>query len=257
MDLFLAVFLAVIGAVVGSFLNVCIWRIPRGESIVFPASHCPKCGTPIRFLDNIPIVSYLILAGKCRRCGEKISPRYPLVEALTAALSFLLFLKFGFTLQYLCAFVFTVALIAVTFIDLEHQIIPDVISLPGIPLFLILAVGFMDLSLLDSVLGLFIGGGFLFIIALGYEFLTKREGMGGGDIKLLAMMGAFLGWQSLFFIVFLSSILGSLVGITLILTKGRDMKYAVPFGPFLSVAAVTYLFTGKEMMFLWLYRGLS
>ncbi len=247
----------VFGAMIGSFLNVCIWRIPEGKSIVFPASHCPKCGKSIRPYDNIPLLSWLILRGRCRDCGKPISARYPLVELLTALLSLAMFWKYGLSLPYVAAFVFTAALIVITFIDFDHQIIPDVISLPGIPVFFLLAVFVMGIGFLDALLGLLIGGGFLYLVAVGYELLTKREGMGGGDIKLLAMIGAFLGWKSLFFVVFMSSILGAIVGIVLIMIKGKDMKYAVPFGPFLSIAAVMYLFVGVELTHLFLYRSLS
>jgi leader peptidase (prepilin peptidase)/N-methyltransferase len=202
----------------------------------------------IRFYDNIPIISYLVLRGKCRDCHEKISLRYPLVEAITALLALLLFWKFGLGLKYLSSFIFTCALIVITFIDFDHQIIPDVISLPGIPLFFLLAVFFMDVPVLEALLGILIGGGCLFAIAFFYELITKREGMGGGDIKLLAMLGAFLGWKSLFFILFVSSLLGAFVGISMMIAKGKDMKYAVPFGPFLSIAAVAYLFVGVDVM---------
>jgi leader peptidase (prepilin peptidase)/N-methyltransferase len=245
-----------LGAVIGSFLNVCIWRIPAEKSIVFPSSHCPKCGTSIRPYDNIPILSWLILRGRCRDCGEAISARYPLVELLTGLLSLALGWLYGPGLPYLAAFLFTAALVVITFIDLDHQIIPDVISLPGIPVFLLLAVFVMGIGFWDSLLGVLVGGGFLYLIAVGYELLTKREGMGGGDIKLLAMIGAFLGWQSLFFVVFMSSILGALVGVVLIAIHGKDMKYAVPFGPFLSIAAVMYLFVGVQLTHLVLFRAL-
>lgn len=246
--MFFDILFAVAGAAVGSFLNVLICRIPEGQSIVFPSSHCPKCRHPIRFYDNIPIISYLVLRGKCRDCHEKISLRYPLVEAVTAVFSLLLFWKFGITMQYLFSFIFVAALIVITFIDFDHQIIPDVISLPGIPFFCIGAIFFMGLTVWESLLGVLIGGGCLFAIAFGYEVITKREGMGGGDIKLLAMLGAFLGWKSLFFILFVSSLLGAVIGITLMVLKGENMKYAVPFGPFLSIAAVAYLFVGFDVM---------
>jgi leader peptidase (prepilin peptidase)/N-methyltransferase len=237
-----------VGAAVGSFLNVLIFRIPEGQSIVLPSSHCPNCGHAIRFYDNIPIISYLILRGKCRDCNEKISVQYPVVEAVTALMSLLLLLKFGLSFKYLSSFIFTCALIVITFIDLRHQIIPDVISLPGIPVFFFLAVFFMNLTVWESLLGILIGGGCLFAIAFLYEIITKREGMGGGDIKLLAMLGAFLGWKSLFFILFVSSLLGAIVGVSAMIIKGQDMKYAVPFGPFLSIAAVAYLFVGADLM---------
>jgi leader peptidase (prepilin peptidase) / N-methyltransferase len=248
MGAFLYIFLTFVGAAVGSFLNVLILRIPEGQSIVLPSSHCPNCGHAIRFYDNIPIISYLTLRGKCRDCHEKISVQYPVVEAVTALMSLLLLLKFGLSFKYLSSFIFTCALIVITFIDLRHQIIPDVISLPGIPVFFFLAVFFMNLTVWESLLGILIGGGCLFAIAFLYEIITKREGMGGGDIKLLAMLGAFLGWKSLFFILFVSSLLGAIVGVCAMIIKGQDMKYAVPFGPFLSIAAVAYLFVGADLM---------
>ena len=248
MGVFLDIFLTCVGAAVGSFLNVLIFRIPEGQSIVLPSSHCQKCGHAVRVYDNIPIISYLILRGKCRDCHEKISLQYPIVEAITAIMSLLLFLKFGLSFKYLFSFIFTCALIVITFIDLRHQIIPDVISLPGIPVFFFLAIFFMNLTVWESLLGILIGGGCLFAIAFLYEIITKREGMGGGDIKLLAMLGAFLGWKSLFFILFVSSLLGAVVGVSAMIIKGQDMKYAVPFGPFLSIAAVAYLFVGADVM---------
>lgn len=248
MDLFWGIFLTVVGAAIGSFLNVLIYRIPAGQSIVFPSSRCPKCAKSIRFYDNVPIISYLVLRGRCRDCHEKISLRYPFVEAITALLSMFLFLKFGLSAHYLFSFAFTCALIVITFIDLDHQIIPDVITLPGIPIFFLTAIFFMGIPFIEALLGILIGGGCLFAIAFLYEIITKREGMGGGDIKLLAMLGAFLGWKSLFFILFVSSLLGAIVGISVMIGRGKDMKYAVPFGPFLSIAAVAYLFVGIDVM---------
>jgi len=244
----------VLGAVVGSFLNVCIWRIPQGLSIVSPASSCPQCGHSIRFYDNIPLVSYLLLRGRCRSCGERISLRYPLVEGLTALMALLLFWKFGLTLKFAAAFLFVSALILVAFIDIDHQIIPDVISLPGIPICFLLSVFLMELPFMEALLGLVLGGGSLYLIAVLYELATKREGMGGGDIKLLAMMGAFLGWKSLLFILLVSSLVGAVVGISVMWAKGGDMKYAVPFGPFLSLAATAYLFVGDYAVNLLLYH---
>jgi leader peptidase (prepilin peptidase)/N-methyltransferase len=250
----LNIFSFVFGAVVGSFLNVCIYRIPAGSSVATPSSHCPRCKSPIRFYDNIPIFSYLVLGGRCRACNEKIPFIYPAVEALTALISLSLFLKYGPSLQYLITFLFTSALIVITFIDLEHQIIPDVISLPGIPLFAIAAVLVMDITVVESLIGVLIGGGVLFAIAFGYELITKREGMGGGDIKLLAMIGGFFGWKSLIFILLVSSFVGAIIGISVILFKGQDMKYALPFGPFLSIAAVAYIFWGTHFLNFLMYR---
>ena len=233
------------GAMVGSFLNVCIWRIPLEQSIVFPASHCPVCSHAIRFYDNVPVLSYLILKGRCRDCHERISPRYPLIEALTGFLAFLLFWKYGLSIQLLCAFLFTASLIVVTFIDIDYQIIPDVITLPGIPLCFFAAVFVMGVPFWESLFGIIGGGGILYAFAIGYERLKKQEGIGGGDIKFLAMLGAFWGWKSLFFILLVSSCVGALIGIFLVLRFGRDMKYALPFGPFLVLGAVSYFFFGE------------
>ena len=246
--IFIEIIIALLGAAIGSFLNVCIRRIPAGESLVFPASHCPKCNHSIRFYDNIPIISFLLLRGRCRNCRESISLQYPLVELLTAIMALLLFWKFGLTLKFLFSFLFACVLIIITFIDLEHQIIPDVLTLLGIPVFFLAAVFAMGVSPLEAVLGVLIGGGILYAIAFGYELITKREGMGGGDIKLLAMLGAFFGWKSLFFILLVSSFLGAIVGISVILIKGKDMRYAVPFGPFLSLAALACIFWGDEFI---------
>jgi leader peptidase (prepilin peptidase)/N-methyltransferase len=247
MGFFFEIFSFVLGAVVGSFLNVIILRLPEEKSIVFPASHCPKCRHALRVYDNIPLISYLFLKGRCRDCGGSISLRYPLVEGLTAILSVLIYWKFGPSLQYLCVFLFTCSLVVITFIDLDHQIIPDVISLPGIPVFFLAAIFVMNLRFLDAFLGFLIGGGVLYSVAFVYELITKREGMGGGDIKLLAMIGAFLGWQSLLFVLLISSFAGAAVGIAIMIAKGRDMKYAVPFGPFLSLGAIAYLFFGAYL----------
>jgi leader peptidase (prepilin peptidase)/N-methyltransferase len=234
----------IFGAAIGSFLNVCIFRIPAKESIVKPLSQCPHCHHPIRFYDNIPIVSFILLRARCRDCGGKISWRYPLVELITALLALLLFMKFGLTFNFLVFFIFTAVLIVITFIDLDHQIIPDILSLPGIPIFLLAAIFIVKLPWLEALIGLLVGGGVLFLIAYIYELITKREGMGGGDIKLLAMIGGFLGWKSLIFVLLFSSLAGAVVGITVMIIKKQDMKYAVPFGPFLSAAAVAYLFCG-------------
>jgi leader peptidase (prepilin peptidase)/N-methyltransferase len=241
-------FAFIFGVVVGSFLNVCIFRMPAKTSIIKPLSQCPHCHHPIRLYDNIPLISYIVLRGKCRDCGGKISWQYPLVELITALLSLLLFLKFGLTLIFLTFFIFTAVLIVIAFIDFDHQIIPDVLTIPGIPVFFLLAVFVVKVPWLEALIGLLIGGGVLFAIAFVYELLTKREGMGGGDIKLLAMIGGFLGWKSLIFILLFSSFSGVIVGITAMIIKKQDTKYAVPFGPFLSAAAVAYLFWGDTFM---------
>lgn len=236
----------VLGAAIGSFLNVCIFRLPAKTSIVKPRSQCPYCHHPIRFYDNIPLISFIFLQGKCRDCDAAISWRYPLVELITALLALVLFIKFGLSLKFLVFFIFIAVLIVITFIDLDHQIIPDILTLPGIPISLLAAVFLAGVPWLDALLGVLIGGGILFLIAAVYELISKREGMGGGDIKLLAMIGGFLGWKSLIFILLFSSFAGAIVGIAAMIIKKQDMKYAVPFGPFLSAAVVAYIFWGDS-----------
>lgn len=242
----------IFGAIVGSFLNVCIFRIPEGKSIAYPASHCPKCRAPIMWYDNIPVLSYLILTGKCRRCGEPISFRYPVVEFLTGLMSLAAFVKFGPTLPYLIYFAFIASLIVITFIDLDHQIIPDVISLPGIPIGFIASFFLPDITYKESLIGILAGGGILYIVAAGYELLAKKEGMGGGDVKLLAMIGAFLGWKGVLFTIFSGSLIGTIIGVALMVAQGKDSKYAIPFGPFLSMGALLYLFFGEPVIYWYL-----
>ena len=243
----------IFGALVGSFLNVCIFRLPQEESIVWPGSHCPHCKNPIKFYDNIPLVSYLLLRGKCRQCRGSISLQYPFVEGMTALSSLLLIMKFGPSLSYLVYFVFVAALIVITVIDLYHQIIPDVISLPGIGAGLLASLIIPQITFLNSLLGILLGGGSLFFVATLYQWLFKREGMGGGDVKLLAMIGAFLGWKAVILTILLSSLIGSITGIIIMVSKGKDFKYAIPFGPFLSLGAVISLFYGENIIRWYLY----
>lgn len=253
----LAAVVFILGAIVGSFLNVCIVRLPKGDSIVSPPSHCPGCKTPIPFYDNIPLLSYLLLAGRCRFCRARISPRYFVVELLMAALAVALWLRFGLGVAFFIGFVFVAALLVISFIDLDARIVPDVISLPGIGLgFLVsFVIGWWSMdplaiipSPLSSFLGILFGGGILLVVAWGYQFLTGKEGMGGGDVKLLAMVGAFLGWPSVPVTLFLASVSGSLVGLGLMAARGVNSKYALPFAPFLCLGAVFHLFFGKEII---------
>ncbi|MFA5585827.1 MAG: prepilin peptidase [Saccharofermentanales bacterium] len=241
-------FAFLLGAIVGSFLNVCIYRIPAGESIVRPASRCPKCGQAIRWYQNVPILSWLLLRGKCAACGVAISPRYPFVEALTGVLFALVVYRFG--LQYFVPvlWIFAAALVVITFIDLDHQIIPDVISLPGIGIGFLCSFVIPWISWTDSLIGILLGGGSLYLVAAGYQWLTKKEGMGGGDIKLLAMIGAFLGWKAVLPVIFLSSLIGSLIGVPVMLVKKADGQLAIPFGPFLALGAVIYLLWGRGLI---------
>jgi len=236
------------GTIVGSFLNVCIHRIPQGKSIVAPSSHCPCCQTPIRFYDNIPLVSFIILRGRCRGCQTPISFRYPLVEFLMGLFSLILLLRYGISTLYLIYLAFFASLMLVSFIDLPHRIIPDVISLPGIVIGLVISLLHPQMSIKDSLIGVLLGGGSLYVVASVYHVVTKREGMGGGDVKLLAMIGAFIGWKGVLFTILCSSFIGSVVGVTLMLWSSADSKYAVPFGPFLSLGAIIYVLWGEALI---------
>jgi leader peptidase (prepilin peptidase)/N-methyltransferase len=255
LQLYFSIISFIFGAVVGSFLNVCICRMPKDESVVSPPSHCPKCNYRICWYDNIPLVSYLLLRGKCRGCGTHISMQYPLVELLNGLLTLALFLRFGPTLPFLVLFLFCSALVVITFIDLEHQIIPDEISLPGIVVGFICSFFLQGHSWLNSLLGILLGGGSLLLVAYSYQWLTGKEGMGGGDIKLLAMMGAFLGWKSIPFIIFASSLVGSVVGVTIMLVQKKDSKLAIPFGPYLAFGAVLFIFYGRQLIHWYLNMG--
>lgn len=246
--LFIDAFVFLFGAIVGSFLNVCIYRIPSEKSIVSPPSHCPSCGERVRPYDNIPLLSWLLLGGKCRFCRARISVRYPLVELLTALLTLFLFREYGFSADFAALFLFSAALVVITFIDLDHQIIPDIISLPGIPLGFAFSFFLPQVGWKNSLIGILVGGGSLLLVAYAYELVTRKEGMGGGDIKLLAMMGAFLGWKSIPFIIFISSLLGSVIGISLMIAQKKDSKLAIPFGPFLASAAIIYIFFGDNII---------
>ena len=252
----LSVVSIIFGALIGSFLNVCIFRLPKEESIVWPGSHCPHCKSPIKYYDNIPLISYLLLGGRCRHCRSPISFQYPLVEGITALGSFILFIKFGPSLSYLFYFLFVASLIVITVIDLYHQIIPDVISLPGIGVGLLASLLIPQITFLNSLFGVLLGGGSLFLVATIYQWFFKREGMGGGDVKLLAMIGAFLGWKAVVLTILLGSLIGSIIGISIMILKGKDFKYAIPFGPFLSTGAVIALFYQNEIIFWYLqYKG--
>ncbi len=236
-----------LGLCLGSFLNVCIYRLPLGKSIISPPSHCPSCEKALRFYDNIPVLSYLVLAGRCRWCSQKISWRYPAVEILVATVSFSLFIRYGLTYQYCLLLVFLLALVVVSFIDLEHQIIPDSISIPGIAAGLAASFLLAHTSFADSLIGAAGGGLALFAVAYLYELAAGRAGMGGGDIKLLAMIGAWMGWKALPMIVFLSSLSGALIGFVYLAFSRKGMRARIPFGPFLSLGTIIYLFFGRNI----------
>ena len=254
----------ILGTIVGSFLNVCIARIPNDESITSPPSHCPKCNAPIPFYCNIPLLSYVFLRGRCRSCSERISLCYFLVELLMGLLSVALYYRFDLSYEFFVGFVFVAAMIVISFIDLAVRIVPDVISLPGIVFGLLLSIiGYFLIgrdadvvpSPVSSVIGIIAGGGFLLATAWLYEKFTGVEGMGGGDIKLLAMIGAFLGWPSIPITLFIASLVGSVVGLTCMLLTGAGRRLALPFAPFLCSGAVLFIFFGEEIIHFYLPPG--
>lgn len=245
MEILLAV---VLGTAVGSFLNVCIARLPAGESIVSPPSHCPRCQMQIAPYDNIPLLSYALLRGRCRGCGLPIAWRYPAVEALTGLLYVIVIAWFGWSAWAGASLLFVSALVVVTFIDLDHQIIPDEISLPGIVIGFLIALSGVGPPWLDSLLGILLGGGTLWAVAAGYEWLRGQEGMGGGDIKLLAMIGAFLGWRAVLVTLMVGSLTGAVVGGARIAFRRADSQVPIPFGPFLAFGAFVALLFGEQLI---------
>ena len=240
---FLAPFAVLVGAVIGSFLNVVIVRLPRNESLVAPRSRCRTCGTELEWFDNIPILSFLVLRGRCRACGAAVSWRYPLVEAVTALLFSLAAWRSMSLADLLVTWLFLAALVAIAGIDLEHQIIPDRITLPGI------AVGFLTsflgtrVSWLDSLLGILVGGAILLAV-----IMLSGGGMGGGDMKLSSMMGAFLGYKLALLALFLAVILGGFFALGLLSTGIRSRKDPIPFGPFLAAAATVAILWGETIL---------
>jgi leader peptidase (prepilin peptidase)/N-methyltransferase len=235
------------GAIVGSFLNVCIHRLPRGESVVTPSSRCPGCGTPIRAWDNIPLLSFLILRGRCRDCGQPISWRYPLVEGLTGLLFALTVLRFGLTALTASLLCLVSALVVVAFVDLDHQIIPNAITLPGIPLGLLAGlVG--GPPILDRILGVLTGAGFLYLVLLYGSALYGQDAMGEGDLNLMALVGAFLGWRAVVITLLVGCLSGSLIGLTLIALRQLGRREHIPFGPFLVLGALVSLYWGDTLV---------
>lgn len=246
----LVIVAAIFGAIVGSFLNVVILRLPaEDQSIVYPASHCPQCSAPLHWYENIPIVSFLFLRGKCGHCRLPISVQYPLVELAMALLATAIVSTFQLTIAAAGYFLFSAALLVIIVIDIHHQIIPDVISLPGIILGFLFSFVSPTVTWQSSLIGLIGGGGVLYAVAFLYFLLRKVDGMGGGDIKLLAMIGAWLGWQSLPFVIFASSLSGSIVGLIAMLYQKKGGRTRIPFGPFLSVSALIYTFYAEKILY--------
>src|SRR4030095_13609261 len=243
-----------LGLLVGSFLNVCILRLPKGESVVWPGSHCPHCSRPIVWHDNVPLLSFLLLRARCRVCGGEISLQYPVVELLSAFLSRGCALKFRSPpTAALWFFSFVCPLIVISVIDFRHWLILDRITFPFLLVGIVVhgvAEGFhrWPATLIDSLLGILVGGGGVLLVGKLYQWIRKREGIGAGDVKLAAMIGAFLGWKAVVFVFVLSSFLGSILGIFLMIFSGRRLVSEIPYGPFLSLAALLHLFFGQQIL---------
>ena len=247
--------IAILGLAIGSFLNVCIHRVPRKASIVNPPSACPQCGYALRWVDNIPVLSYALLVGRCRQCRTPISIRYPVVELLTMAVFIGHALVFGWDILLVPRLLFASMLIALFAIDLEHHLLPDVITLPGIVVGLLFSV-LLPPGIVDALLGTLLGGGVLWLMGEAYYRFTGREGMGGGDVKMLAMIGAFLGWKLVVLTLLLSSVLGSLIGMLVIALRRGGLKHELPYGTFLSLAALFSSLVGDRLVawYLGLYQ---
>ena len=252
LETFETLLVLITGAMVGSFLNVVIHRVPLGESVVSPRSRCPHCRHEISWWENIPVLSWMLLRGRCRGCGAGISFRYVLVEILAALLAGLLFSRMGPSGEFLFFTYFALNLLALIYIDLDHPLLPDRLTLSGLVVGLIGAPLVSPEGLLTGFVfalnGVLVGGGLLFAVAWGYEKATGRQGMGGGDIKLLAMIGAFLGWEGALLSLFIGSLAGSVIGVALMVFRGADGRLALPFGPFLAIGAYGTLFWGPQLL---------
>jgi len=268
-ELFIAIFVFLFGLIIGSFLNVCILRIPGGKSIVMPASACPKCAAPIRPYDNIPVLSYLVLGGKCRACKTPISPLYPLVELLTGILFLACYLAFGLTIDALKWAVFSAIMIVLVFTDLRERLLPDLVNYTGLALGL--ALSFFTkpadgtalwianhifefpppapvLSFADAIFGAAFGSGLLWLVSEAYFRLRGREGMGLGDVKMMLMAGAFLGTKRTLLTILAGSLLGSVLGVAVIVARRKEADYELPFGTFLGMAALLVVFFGTPVV---------
>jgi len=246
MNIYFYILVFLFGSMIGSFLNVCIYRIPRNISIVFPSSFCTICKKDIPYYYNVPIIGYFLLKGKCKFCNNKISKRYPLVESLTALFALICFYTWQ-PIEASVHFLFIATLIAITFIDIDFQIIPDSINYTGIVISIVLSIFFFKRGLTNTLIATFVGGGLFYIIGKTYEIIAKKEGLGGGDVKLMAFFGAYLGLKAIFFITFVGSLTGTIYGIYLMVSKNKNKDYAIPFGPFLCLSALIYLFFGEKI----------
>lgn len=257
---YLSFLVFVVGACVGSFLNVCIYRLPREESVITPRSHCPKCGSMVAWYDNIPLLSYLILRGRCRYCGQTIAFRYFVVELLTALLFLMIWLIYKLSFLTVIYWVMTAGLIVGTFVDFEYMIIPDVVTLGGMVIGLLFSWLVPDLhdaatgwrGLLSGVIGMLLGAGILFSVGVIGSMVFKKEAMGFGDVKLLGAIGAFLGWQAVFFTILVSAFFGAIVGVSLVVVGQKQWQSKIPYGPYLALAAIIWIFIGEKLWLLYM-----
>lgn len=247
LDAYQLAILALLGLAVGSFLNVCIHRLPREQSLNSPPSRCPACEYRLRWFDNVPVLSYVLLGGRCRKCRTRISIRYPIVELITMALFLVHGAVFGWSALLVPRLAFACAMVVLFAIDLEHQLLPNVITLPGIVVGLI-ASAVLPPGIVDALIGVLIGGGVLWLIGEAYFRYSGHEGMGGGDVKMLAMIGAFLGWKLVLVTLVLSSIAGSVIGLLVIAIRRGGMKYALPYGTFLALGALVASLAGESIV---------
>ena len=247
------VWVGMLGLAVGSFLNVVIYRLPRKIKIGLSRSFCPSCRTPIPFYDNIPLISYLLLGGRCRRCKAAISPRYPAVELLNGLLFVFFFYVYGLTAQFFVYAFVSAVLLSIIFIDVEFQLIPDYLTIPGMVVGLAVSLTPAGIGIVSSVIGLVVGGGTLYLIALLGDWLFKRDSMGGGDIKMAAMLGAFLGWQKVIFIFFAAAAIGLVASIIIMAFSKKVRKSRmIPFGPFLAMAGYVAILYGDQLIKLYI-----
>ena len=249
----LKIFIFIIGSAIGSFLNVCIYRLPRSESLIFPSSHCIHCNHKLYWFDNIPFLSYLILRGKCRFCARPVSFRYFVVELISASLLLIFYIYFGLSAKFFIFSILAAALIVSSFIDFEHRLIPDIITIPGI--FLGLSASFLFPSVLrevnslnaalNSLAGILAGGSIIYIMGIVGKLAFKKEAMGGGDVKLMAMIGAFIGWKLVLLTFFLAPFFGAAVGIII---KIREKKDIIPYGPYISIGTIIAILWGEKIL---------
>ncbi len=237
----------VLGTCLGSFYNVCIYRYIEQESIVHPPSHCPNCGHYLKWWENIPILSYIFLRGRCSSCGSSISIRYLVVELLSGIWSVLLVIKYGFSVSYFIFLGIGGIFIILSFIDLEIFILPDILTIPG-SILCLLSAPLIGVSIINSLIGALFGSGFFLLIQKGYKFLKGREGLGTGDIKLMFMIGALLGGEAIPFVVFLGSIFGLIGGLIFLRSHSQDTSNPIPFGPFLCASAMVYILIGRDLL---------